>query len=121
MTEYSTQPEGDIFITEQVTMDSLTNGQIRILSKACGCRFQDIREYMSWNEDDLMGVDEDGDAVCLRLGRGRYDGPVDEADLVWGLGKIALLRAGFEGTDDEADRVSFDFSEAADADPTEAA
>lgn len=121
MPDFKTQPEGVIVLSKAVSLDDITNGEIRVLSKACGCRFQDIREYYEWNTEDVYQTDADGDQVLVATGRGRYDGPVDEADLVWALGKISLRREGYAGTDDEADRAQFEFDPEVSVDPTPAA
>lgn len=85
-------------------LSGLTNGELRVLSKATGGTFQQVRAAFA----------EDGDS------------PLDVADILWGFGLIALRRAGMipEGaTEDEiealADRVTFAGAEP--ADPTEAA
>ena len=61
------------------------------ICKRAGVKLNDIRRYMTWDEDD----------------DGPYDGPVAEEDLVWALGFVALADAGYEPSEANADRVSF--------------
>lgn len=118
---YRTQPEGHIRVSPVQTSD-MTNGQMRIIAKATGCKFQDVREMLNWNEHDVVATDDDGDEYLAATGRGRYTGDVDEVDVLWAFGKVALIEAGYEGTDEEADRVVFVIDgEDVTADPTPAA
>ena len=117
-------PEGDI-VLPPLTINSLNNGQIRMMTKASGAKFSQIRALFNWQTDDtyLLGDDGEpllnkkGEKIVDRPGKGPYDGPVDEADVVWAMGKIALEIHGYEPSDENADRVRF---EKPDEDPTTA-
>ena len=125
---YKTPPKtGDIEL-ERLPIAALNNGQLRRLCSDAGCKLNDIRAMIAWQEDDVYYLDADGkpelDAKGRPLvesrGKGPYAGPVDEADVIWALGKLALEEAGFEPSDENADRVKFIAPAATEGDPTEA-
>lgn len=119
MTQFKQPPaEGDI-VLPPVDLETLNNGQLRLLTKASGAKMRQIRAFITWNEDEVWETDDDGDRVMVKAAQGEYDGPVDEVDLLWALGKLQLQLMGYEPSDENADRVRFENPDEDDTDGDE--
>lgn len=83
-------------------IDNLTNGELRILTRETGAALRQIQTLgrLIGALADTTDPDEIADLEHQIVATG-----VDEADLVYGLGRVALRRTGIEDTPENADRV----------------
>lgn len=88
-------------------MDGLTNGEIRILTKETGAPLRAIQTVGRLIGQAADAYAAGNDTLGAELERQIVESGVDEADLVYALGRVALRRNGFEDTPENADRVAF--------------
>lgn len=81
----------------------LLNGEIRLVTKETGFPLRRIQQIIRLIQQINQTDDDD---VRADLEQQVIDSGVDEADLLYALGRVALRRSGYEDTPENADRVS---------------